>query len=125
MQRRQNTGFADGLWDFSFSGHVEHGESMTAAAVREGAEELGISLDGSDLKFMALVHKRERDIDLTYINAYFYCEIFKGCPEIKEPHKCSELSWFYIDELPADIIPDRLKVLQEVQKGCAFIEYGW
>ena len=28
LQRRQNTGFGDGMWDFACSGHVEDGESL-------------------------------------------------------------------------------------------------
>ena len=28
LQKRQNTGFADGMWDFSASGHVEKDEPM-------------------------------------------------------------------------------------------------
>lgn len=33
LQKRQNTGFADGMWDFSASGHVEKGEPMTKTVV--------------------------------------------------------------------------------------------
>ena len=28
LQRRQNTGYADGLWDVAVSGHLEEGESL-------------------------------------------------------------------------------------------------
>lgn len=125
LQRRRNTGFADGLWDFSFSGHAEHGESMTETAVREGKEELGLEIPRESLKFLAIVHKRERDNDITYINIYFTCEHFYGEPYIAEPFKCSQLAWFDIENLPVDLIDDRRKVFETVSGGGAYIEYGW
>jgi hypothetical protein len=39
--RRQNTGFEDGAWHLP-SGHLEAGESVVAALVREAKEEIGI-----------------------------------------------------------------------------------
>ena len=44
LQQRQNTGYMDGHWSFSAAGHVERDESVTAAAVREVWEELGVSI---------------------------------------------------------------------------------
>ncbi|MET0977876.1 MAG: NUDIX domain-containing protein, partial [Paeniglutamicibacter terrestris] len=35
LQLRQNTGFLDGHWACAAAGHVEAGESASAAAVRE------------------------------------------------------------------------------------------
>lgn len=125
LQRRQNTGFADGLWDFSFSGHVEHGESMTEAAIREAEEEIGVEIAPSDIDFVALVHKREKQIDLTYLNAYFVCDKFCGQPHICEADKCSQLAWFDIENLPDDLIYDRRKVIEECAKGNNFLQIGW
>lgn len=125
LQRRQNTGFADGKWDFSYAGHVEHGENMKKTAVREAREELGIAIDESSLDFVATVHKREKQIDLTYINVYFSCIDFEGEPKICEPYKCSEIAWFDLDNLPDDLIDDRKEVAKAYKTGCHYIEYGW
>ncbi len=125
LQRRQNTGFMDGLWDLSCSGRVEHGESMTEAAVREAEEELGVTLSVDKLKFFTFVHKREKEWDLTYYNAYFVCTEFDGEPRIAEPHKCSELKWFDLDNLPDDLINDRKCALKAYRDGVHYIEYGW
>ena len=125
LQRRQNTGFADGLWDFSCSGHVEYGESMSAAAAREAEEELGIKIDLSELKFAALVHKREKERDLTYYNCYFVCRNFGGTPQIKESGKCSQLTWFDADDLPQDLICDRREAFKAFLSGVHYLEYGW
>ncbi|MDE6850202.1 MAG: NUDIX domain-containing protein [Clostridia bacterium] len=125
LQRRRNTGFMDGFWDLSCSGHVEHGESMSEAAVREAGEELGISIQPDKVKFFTFVHKREKDIDLTYYYAYFVCTEFNGEPHIAEPEKCSELKWFALDNLPYDLINDRKVAVQAYFNGVHYIEFGW
>lgn len=124
-QRRANTGFGDGKYDFSFSGKVEKGESMTVAAVREAKEELGINIKADDLKFICLVHKRDEECDVTFVNAYFVCSFFEGSPKIVETDKCSQLGWFDLDALPEDILDDRKKVLDCYKNGIDFLEYGW
>ena len=125
LQRRQNTGFMDGLWDLSCSGHVEHGESMTEAAAREAKEELGVTVAVDKLKFFTFVHKREKEWDLTYYNAYFVCTEFIGEPKICEPEKCSELKWFDLENLPDDLINDRKCAIKAYLDGVHYIEYGW
>jgi 8-oxo-dGTP pyrophosphatase MutT (NUDIX family) len=125
LQQRQNTGFADGLWDLSCSGHVEQNESMTDAAIREAKEELGISIDRCNLKFFTLIHKRDKACNLTYYNAYFVCTEYADQPRICEPDKCSKLEWFDFDNLPATLIPDRQSALQAYTNGEHYIEYGW
>ena len=125
LQRRQNTGFMDGLWDLSCSGHVEHGESMRQAAAREAKEELGVTVTPDNLRFFTFVHKREEEWDLTYYNAYFVCTEFDDEPKICEPEKCSDLKWFDLDNLPADLINDRKCAVKAYLDGVHYIEYGW
>lgn len=125
LQRRKNTGFMDGKWDLSCSGHVEHGENMTQAAVREANEELGVVISPDKMKFFVLIHKRDEECDLTYFNAYFACEKFLGEPKICEIEKCSELKWFDLDNLPDDLIDDRKQAVKAYKNGKHYIEYGW
>lgn len=125
LQRRKNTGFADGLWDFSCSGKVEEGETMTSAAVREAKEELGISLSSDKLQFAVLIHKCDKPFNLIYYNAYFICRHFAGIPCVAEPEKCSEIKWFDIDNLPDDLMDDRKQALTAYRNGEHYVEYGW
>jgi 8-oxo-dGTP pyrophosphatase MutT (NUDIX family) len=123
LQRRKNTGFADGLLDLSCSGHVEQGENMTQTVVRECKEELGLNLDIKNVHFVCLVHKKDGEI--VYYNGYFICNEFCGEPKIMEEGKCSQLLWADINNLPDDIIPDRLEVIKAYRQGVHYIEYGW
>ena len=123
LQRRQNTGFGDGMWDFACSGHVEEGESMTEACVRECREELGIIAEAQRFKFFTLIYKRDGDI--TYVNSYFYLTEYYEKPVIMEQNKCSELKWFSEDDLPDDLLDDRRQAYEAFLKGIPFIEYGW
>lgn len=125
LQRRRNTGFADGLWDFSCAGKVEIDETMTAAAVREAEEELGVTVTADDLRFAVLVHKCDKPCNLVYYNAYFICTDFTGEPRVCETGKCSEIKWFDLDALPEDLIDDRKCALKAYLSGVHYIEYGW
>ncbi len=122
LQRRQNTGFADGMWDLSCSGHVEEGESILKTAARESKEELGVEINYNDLNFFALIHKYDKGV--VYYNAYFFADKFKGVPKIME-NKCSELKWFYLDELPEDLLEDRKLALKNILNGAKYYDFGW
>jgi mutator protein MutT len=105
LHRRQNTGYQDGKWDIAGSGHVDQGETATAAVVRECREELGITVKQEDISFAHLSHRLSKD--RTYYDIYFVVHAYSGAPAIMEPDKCSELAWFPVDALPDDVIPCR------------------
>jgi 8-oxo-dGTP diphosphatase len=97
LQQRANTGFMDGFWDFSASGHLEAGESIRECAIRELKEEIGVDADEDDLK---LVHINQNKFDLPYLNFTFMLDKWQGEPKICEPDKCSGLRYFATDNLP-------------------------
>ncbi len=57
LMRRAGTGFFDGLYSLP-GGHVEEGESLRMAAVREMREELGIGVSEAALTVVGVVHRR-------------------------------------------------------------------
>ena len=110
LHRRQNTGYQDGKWDVAGSGHVDNGETAQAAVIRECKEELGIDVQMKDLVFAHLSHRLSQD--RTYYDIYFAVNDYNGTPTIMESDKCSELQWFPINNLPADIIECRKQGIQ-------------
>ena len=53
--QRQNTGYEDGAWHLP-SGHLEAGESVVAALIREAKEEVGIVIEERDVEFSHVMH---------------------------------------------------------------------
>ena len=84
LQQRANTGFMDGRYDGSATGHVEPNESIHDAALRELEEELGVSAKADDLKLVLIA---QMDVDKPYLNFAFICERWEGEPRIAEPEK--------------------------------------
>lgn len=122
LQKRQNTGYMDGFWDFSASGHVEDNESMKNSMIREASEELGIKINYNDLKFVTLIHKNKGAI---YYNGYFKTEKWINDPQVNEPEKCEEIRWFSIDDLPQNLIDDRKEAINNYKNKVNYSEFGW
>lgn len=102
LARRFNTGFMDGFYSLP-AGHIELGESVTAALTRETHEEIGVTLDLAHCQFVHVQHRRNPD--RMYYDFYFACNQWDGDPRICEPHKCDDLRWCAPDALPANTVP--------------------
>lgn len=128
LQKRQNTGYADNMWDFSSAGHLEANESIKKAAVRETDEELCVAVDLNALELIGIEHKCIGD-NQAYVNVYFIAESYSGEPTINEPNKCSEIEWFSIEKLPKELIDDRKRILEHYikrnNKDVYYNELNW
>jgi SAM-dependent methyltransferase len=105
LARRAGTGYGDGLLNAP-SGHVEAGEDVRAAMIREAYEEIGVTLDPAVLT-VALVMQHRAPAGEARIGWFFearYAPGTGGEPENREPDKCSQLGWFPLDALPDDMI---------------------
>ena len=120
LLRRQNSGFADDFLSLP-AGHIEAGESIKDATVREAFEETGVVIDPEDLEFIHVVYHHS---DHPYIDFYWLCTKWTGQIENKEPEKCSELSFHPLDELPGEqIAPNVLSALEIMSQGDVFSEF--
>ena len=123
FQKRKNTGYFDGYYDFSASGHVENNESMKMAMCREAKEELGIKIEPQNLEFICMIHKNTNGN--IYYNGYFKAVKWEGTPTINEPEKNEELRWINIDNLPENIVDDRITAIENYKNKITYSEYGW
>ncbi|HEX9542904.1 MAG TPA: NUDIX domain-containing protein [Streptosporangiaceae bacterium] len=98
--RRQNTGFEDGAHHLP-SGHLEAGESVVEALIREAKEEVGVTVAPEAVEFSHIMHSSSSGGRVAF---FFTVQQWEGTPENREPEKCSELSWFPLDALPAHLI---------------------
>lgn len=110
--KRAHTGAADGFYMFP-GGHVDEGEALTTAAVRELKEELAITVSPKDLAF-ALVEPTP-----THINFFFRVKAFQGTLQNNEPQKHSALAFLSPDA--PDIHPFTRREILALQKGEHFI----
>ncbi len=119
--RRANTGYEDGAYHLP-SGHLEAGESLVSALVREAEEEIGVSIDVADVEFVHVMHNSSSGGRVAF---FFRVERWQGEPSNMEPDKCDDLAWFPLDVLPERMIPYCREALQWTASRDHFSLYNW
>jgi len=122
LSRRYNTGFHDGEYSFP-AGHLNGNETLIQTMIREAREEIGVKLNPEDLKLVHVMHRKEPNEER--VNFLFSAEKWKGEPEILEPHRCDDLRWFDINNLPDNTIPYIKQMIMCVLQEIFYSEYGW
>ncbi len=119
LQMRRGTPYMDGWWACGAAGHVEHGESALAAAVREAHEELGIDIAPDDLRPVATVHRTNalNDPQEERIDLFFEVRTWQGEPHIAEPDKAADLEWWPLDGAPERLVPHEAQAFEVVASG--------
>lgn len=119
--RRQNTGFEDGAYHPP-SGHLEAGESVTTAVIREAKEEIGVTIAAEAIEFAHVMHNSSSGGRVAF---FFTVRQWEGAPENREPQKCGELRWFPLTALPGHMIAYCRTALDHVAADQPFSIYGW
>ncbi|HEU4948213.1 MAG TPA: NUDIX domain-containing protein [Kribbella sp.] len=115
---RANTGYMDGYWAMP-AGHVERGESVTRAAVREVREEVGVEVAEADLHPITAMHRTGGNglpID-ERVDFFFTATRWTGEPRLMEPGKAAGLEWYSLDKLPDPVVPHEARVLAGLRDG--------
>ncbi|ATE60747.1 NUDIX hydrolase [Thauera sinica] len=120
LMRRAGTGFFDGLYSLP-GGHVEPGESVLQAAVREMREETGLTVALQDLEWVGVVHRLS---DTNRIDFFVRATRWNGEPAIREPGKCDRMGWFDAAALPEATVPYVREALR-AGPGPWMLELGW
>lgn len=121
LLRRFNTGYEDGNYSVP-AGHLDGGELVRSAALREAREELGISIDADDLEFAGVFHRKSND---ERVDFFFVVRQWSGEPQNAEPDKCDQLLWSEMDALPENMIPYVRQAIENLKNGRRFQEFGW
>ena len=119
LLRRFNTGFRDGEYSVP-AGHLDGGETVLQAAIREGKEEVGVDIEETDMTFSSVLHRIE---DEERVDFFVQVHQWQGEPFNAEPDKCDDLGWVAITALPANIIPYVNQALMNHLNGIPFDEY--
>src|SRR4030042_523687 len=121
LLRRFNTGHLDGNYSMG-GGPLDGNETFTQAAVREAKEEAGIEINPKDLQVVHAMHRKcpnEERIDV-----YLLAKEWKGEPKNMEPHKCDDLSWFRLDNLPGNVVPYVKQAIDRIKNKAFYSEHG-
>ncbi|NEW43419.1 NUDIX domain-containing protein [Nocardia cyriacigeorgica] len=121
LGRRANTGYEDGAYHVP-SGHLESGESVLDALAREAKEEIGVSIEASDIDFAHVMHNSSSGGRVAF---FFRVVRWQGEPSNMEPDKCDDLAWFALDVLPDMMIPYCREALGHITAGREFSLFGW
>lgn len=122
LSRRCGTGYEDGNYSV-VAGHLEGGESLHAAMIREAREETGIALAPGDLTIVGAMHRRSSDRE--QVDFFLVAAAWAGEPENREPDKCDDLRWFPLDAPPENTVPYVRRALDNYRAGCPFDLFGW
>ena len=114
LQLRRATGYMDGYWACGAAGHVEAGESVMQAVVREAAKEVGVDIALEDVHPLTVMH-RSNDVGGAAleqrVDFFFTAQHWSGEPTAAEPEKNMGMRWFALDELPELVPPHERAVL--------------
>ena len=120
LLRRRNTGYEDGNYSVP-AGHLDGGEQVIQAAIREVREEVGIEITPEDLDVVGIMHRKAEDERIDFFVA---ARRWDGEPRNCEPDKCDQLRWVDIDKLPANVIPYVRRALETISWGDGSIVSG-
>lgn len=121
LSRRANTGYEDGKLSVP-AGHLDGGETVRQAALREAAEEIGVTLREAALDVALVMHRQSED---ERVDFFVVCRSWDGEPHNTEPLKSSELLWATPDCLPDDVVPYVRAGIEHVAAGRHYVEFGW
>lgn len=121
FHKRKNSGYQDGNYGL-VAGHLDGGETVKQAVIREAMEEANIKLNPNDLKEIHVMH-RIIEGGREYIDIFIQSNSWKGEIKNMEPEKCSEISWIPEDYLPENILPEVKRAIKNIRSNIFFSEY--
>ncbi len=91
LMRRAGSGYRDGQLGLP-AGHLDGNEDLVIALVRELREELGIIVDGRDVRLEVVLHSRAEDeTDSDYLHLFF--RVARWVATQPSPSPASAPSW--------------------------------
>ncbi|MBN1427417.1 MAG: NUDIX domain-containing protein [Anaerolineae bacterium] len=121
LLRRFNTGYEDGSYSVP-AGHLDGGEQIRAAMIREAREEIGVDLLPQSLEVVGVMHRLSND---ERIDWFLSAGAWSGEITNREPDRCDDLRWFALDALPDNVIPYVRRALKNYQQRQWFDSFGW
>jgi 8-oxo-dGTP diphosphatase len=122
LLRRKGTGWVDGAFSIP-AGGLDAGETISAAAIREAEEEVGVQIEPAHLTYAHTLHSLTEGRD--WVGHFFIVTDWAGTPELREPEKHSDLVWWPLRSLPPETIPYVRQALLCIDQRQPYSEFGW
>jgi len=119
--RRCNTGYQDGNYQVP-AGHVDAGELPSEALVREVTEEIGITINPDDIKFVHTSFRPKTDSTGDRVDYFFEVDKWEGEVTNCEPDKCDDLLWATPLDMPENTTPHVKVAIECIEKGQFYSE---
>ena len=91
--------YLDNQYDLP-GGHLEPGEDLFDAMIREANEEIGITIKRENMQIVHIYHHFSKDV----LKFVFKVTNYSGEIKNLEPEKCKEIRWIDINNLPENTI---------------------
>ncbi|MET9605322.1 phosphotransferase [Streptomyces sp. NPDC006512] len=95
--------YAAGLWHLP-SGHLDPGEDMVTAVIREAREETGVVVAAEDVTAAVTVHHHPPIGSRSRLGVFFEVRRWSGQPRIMEPDRCDGMDWYPLDALHGPMV---------------------
>ncbi|WP_431121658.1 NUDIX hydrolase [Flagellimonas flava] len=112
QKRAANKDTFPGLWDVSVAGHIEAGEDVIEAAVREVEEEIGLMVKVGDLEkigYFLSIHQHSKTLLDKEFHHTFICELEVPLPQlVKQESEVDALDLINIEKFKSKVVSNQL-----------------
>jgi 8-oxo-dGTP diphosphatase len=129
LLRRYRTGIDDGMYVVPMGGH-DGKETLTNTLIREAKEETDVELLPEQVEVCHVMHRfhpMPDKLSFEQIDVFFRAKHDGKGRAIQnmEPHKCDELKFYPLNNLPKNTSPFISHAIHCMQNGKFFSEFGW